>query len=321
MVIEEAIASNRREIKTKVKRRPRLQGFKMLLKSANLFQKLLEKRTRRFVLNPGISMLILSMVVLCAIFAPQIAPHDPNMSKLEQQFIVPAWMPGGSSDHLLGTDYFGRDVLSRLIYGTRVSILVAASAILISACFGTLLGLISGYYGGFADTIIMRITDSMWSIPWLVVAIVIAVSLGASLQNTIFVLAFFGWPMYARQIRAISLVIKERDYVALARVAGASTFRMLSKHFVPNIIPTFLVLATLDVGNIILAEATLSFLGVGVPPPTASWGSMCSEGQGYIATLWWLPLFPGIAIFITVMAANILGDWVRDYLDPKLRQL
>jgi peptide/nickel transport system permease protein len=293
----------------------------MFLKSGNIFQRLFEKRTRRSIINPGISILILIIVVLCALFAPEIAPHAPNKGNLEQQFIVPAWMSGGSGDHLLGTDYFGRDVFSRLIYGARVSILVSASAILISGCFGTLIGLASGYYGGFIDTILMRITDSMWSIPWLVIAIVVAVSLGASMRNTIFVLAFFGWPIYARQIRALSLVIKEHDYVALAKVAGASTLRILTKHFVPNIIPTFLVLATLDVGNIILAEATLSFLGVGVPPPTPSWGSMCSAGQGYIATLWWLPLFPGIAIFITVMAANILGDWVRDYLDPKLRQL
>jgi peptide/nickel transport system permease protein len=167
----------------------------------------------------------------------------------------------------------------------------------------------------------MRIADGMWSMPWLVVAIVIAAALGASLRNTIFILAFFGWPIYARQMRASSLVIKEQDYIALARVAGASTSRMIFKHFLPNIIPTFLVLATLDIGNIIMAEAMLSFLGVGVPPPTASWGSMAADGQGYIATAWWLALFPGLAIFITVMAANIWGDWLRDWLDPQLRQL
>jgi peptide/nickel transport system permease protein len=310
--------------KKKLKSRSSLKDSKLLLgadRFLQIFQMLLEKRTRRFILNPGLSIVIMSIVVFCAVFAPQIAPHDPNKGNLEQQFLVPAWMPGGSSEHLLGTDYFGRDVFSRLLYGARVSITVAASAILISACFGTLLGLISGYSGGVTDTIIMRITDSMWSMPWLVIAIVLAAAFGASLINTIFVLGFFGWPMYARQIRALSLVIKEQDYIALARVAGASAPRMLIKHFVPNIIPTFLVLATLDIGNVILAEATLSFLGLGVPPPTASWGSMSAEGQGYIATLWWLPLFPGLAIFITVMVANILGDWFRDYLDPKLRQL
>ena len=260
-------------------------------------------------------------MVACAIFAPQIAPHDPNTGSLSDQFTAPVWEAGGSTNHLLGTDYFGRDVFSRIIYGARVSILVATCAILLSALFGTLLGLISGYFGGFLDSFIMRLTDGMWSIPWLVVAIVIAVALGASLTNTVFILAFFGWPMYARQVRALSLVIKEQDYIALAKVAGAPAARVIVRHFIPNIVPTFLVLATLDIGNVILAEATLSFLGVGVPPPTASWGSMAAEGQGYLATQWWLALFPGIAILLTVMAANVFGDWLRDYLDPKLRQL
>lgn len=287
----------------------------------DLRQKLTEVRTWRLILNPGVAIMILAVVVACAMFAPQIAPHNPNSGSLMDQFIDPVWSPDGDTDNLLGTDYFGRDVLSRLIYGARVSILVATCAILLSALFGTLLGLIAGYFGRFLDAFIMRLTDGMWSIPWLVVAIVIAVALGASLANTVFILAFFGWPMYARQVRALSLVIKEQDYISLAKVAGAPAPRVIVRHFIPNIVPTFLVLATLDIGNIILAEATLSFLGVGVPPPTASWGAMAAEGQGYLATRWWLALFPGIAILLTVMAANVFGDWLRDYLDPKLRQL
>jgi peptide/nickel transport system permease protein len=282
---------------------------------------LVGRRQARLIVNPGIPILLLGGIVICAVLAPLIAPYDPNAGSLMDQFIPPAWSAGGSPDHLFGTDYFGRDVLSRLIYGARVSMLVAAAAISISALFGTFLGLISGQSGGRLDAMIMRLTDGMWSIPWLVVAIVIAAALGASLLNTVFILAFFGWPMYARQVRAASLVIKQQDYVALAKVAGASRPRMIRRDYIPNIVPLFLVLATLDIGNIILAEATLSFLGVGVPPPTASWGTMAAAGQGYIATKWWLALLPGIAIFVTVMAANVFGDWLRDHLDPKLRQL
>lgn len=293
----------------------------MLLKSVRKGRSLVGSRWARLIPNPGIPIVLLGGILICAIFAPQIAPYDPNTGNLMDQFLPPAWHAGGSPDHLFGTDYFGRDVLSRLIFGARVSILVATSAILISALFGTFLGLISGHSGGTLDAVIMRLTDGMWSIPWLVVAIVMAVALGASLLNTVLILAFFGWPMYSRQVRALSLVIKQQDYVALAKVTGASKPRMIRRHFIPNIVPLFLVLVTLDIGNIILAEATLSFLGVGVPPPTASWGSMAAEGQGYIATKWWLALLPGIAIFITVMAANVFGDWLRDYLDPKLRQL
>lgn len=296
-------------------------GSDMLLKSVRKGRDLVGSRQARLIVNPGIPILLLGGILICAVLAPQIAPHDPNAGSLMDQYMPPAWHVGGSPDHLFGTDYFGRDVLSRLIYGARVSILVAASAIFISALFGTFLGLISGYSGGRLDAMIMRLTDGMWSIPWLVVAIVIAAALGASLLNTVFILAFFGWPMYARQVRASSLVIKQQDYVALAKVAGASGPRMIRRHYIPNIVPLFLVLATLDIGNIILAEATLSFLGVGVPPPTASWGTMAAAGQGLIATKWWLAFLPGIAIFVTVMAANVLGDWLRDYLDPKLRQL
>lgn len=293
----------------------------MILKSVRKGRSIVGSRRAGHILNPGIPIFLLGAILISAVFASKIAPHDPNAGNLLDQFLPPAWQAGGSPDHLLGTDYFGRDVLSRLIYGARVSILVAAAAIFISALFGTFLGLISGYSGGWLDAVLMRLTDGMWSIPWLVVAIVMAVALGASLLNTVIILAFFGWPMYSRQVRALSLVIKQQDYVSLAKVAGASRSRMLRRHFLPNIVPLFLVLATLDIGNIILAEATLSFLGVGVPPPTASWGSMAAEGQGYIATKWWLALLPGIAIFITVMAANVFGDWLRDYLDPKLRQL
>jgi peptide/nickel transport system permease protein len=230
-------------------------------------------------------------------------------------------MEGGSSEFLLGTDYFGRDILSRLIYGARISVIVAVAAIFASAVFGTAIGLLSGYIGGVFDSVIMRAADAMISIPYLVMALVFATALGASLLNVILVIAVFQWPFYAKQIRAEALAIKEQDYVALAKVAGVPTYRILYKHFFFNVIPTLLVLATLHIGEVIMWEAILSFLGVGVPPPTASWGAMVSDGREYIATKWWISAFPGAAILAIVLSANIFGDWIRDHLDPRLRQL
>jgi peptide/nickel transport system permease protein len=230
-------------------------------------------------------------------------------------------MPEGQSQYTLGTDYYGRDVLSRLIYGARVTVIVVFLAILLSGVLGTVLGLIAAYKGGIIDAIIMRITDALISIPFLVPAIVLAAAFGASILNVILVLTIYQWPVYARQMRAEGLAIRESDYVALAKIAGVSSFTMLYKHFFLNVIPTLLVLATFHIGDVIMWEATLSFLGMGVPSPNPSWGLMVSEGKDYLVLRWWLSAIPGVAILFTVLAANILGDWLRDYLDPRLRQL
>ena len=280
-----------------------------------------ENRVGRLLLNPGIPLMLLTLLVISAIFAPWLAPHEALKSDMANQFIPPSWMTGGSSHYLLGTDYFGRDLLSRIIYGARVTAIVAFMAIIFSALLGTVIGLISGYIGGWFDALLMRITDATLSVPYLVIAIVFAAAIGTGMWNVIIILTVFQWPVYARQIRAEALAIRETDYVALARIAGVSHRRMLYKHFFANVIPTLLVLATFHIGDVIMWEATLSFLGLGIPPPTPSWGSMVADGQAYIVTHWWISAFPGIAILLTVLAANIFGDWIRDKLDPKLRQL
>jgi peptide/nickel transport system permease protein len=280
-----------------------------------------EKRVSRLLLNPGIPLFVLGIIVICALFAPWIAPHDPYKGDMYNQFLPPSWMPGGNSHYLLGTDFFGRDILSRIIFGARVTAIVVFMAIIFSTLLGTAIGLISGYVGKMFDAVLMRIADATLSVPYLVIAIVFAAAVGTGMLNVIIILTVFQWPVYARQIRAEALDIRETDYVALAKIAGVSHARMLYKHFFFNVTPTILVLATFHIGDVIMWEATLSFLGLGIPPPMPSWGSMVSDGQAYIVVRWWLCAFPGFAILLTVLAANIFGDWIRDRLDPKLRQL
>ena len=224
-------------------------------------------------------------------------------------------------EHPLGTDYFGRDLLSRLIYGARVSLSVAVIAILVAGSLGALVGLVAGYMGGWFDIILMRVVDSVLAFPLILIAILLAVVAGASYFNIILILALLYWPRYARQIRGEVLSIKEQEYVALAKVAGCSPSRVIIKHIFPNIVPTLLVLSTFQVGQVIIFESFLSFLGVGIPPPTHSWGSRTAEGRNYIGTNWWLSGFPGMAILLTVLSLNLIGDWVRDRLDPRLRQV
>lgn len=269
----------------------------------------------------GIPVLILVALVVVAVFAPWIAPHSPVESDITVRLNPPAWMDGGDPQYLLGTDRFGRDILSRIIFGTRVSLIVSLLAIFFSGSIGTLVGLVSGYYGGWVDALLMRLTDIGLSIPMLLIAILLAVVLGPSFQNVVIVISLLLWPRYARQIRGETLSIKEQDFIATARVSGCSDWRIMWVHIFPNVMPTLLVLATLQVGFVILLEASLSFLGVGVPPPQPSWGSIVAEGRQYIATQWWISVLPGIAIVLTVLALNTFGDWVRDRLDPKLRQI
>ncbi len=265
--------------------------------------------------------MILGALVVAAVFAAVLAPHDPVAADITQKLIPPMWMEGGTSEHVLGTDRFGRDVLSRIIYGSRISLIVSLVAIGVAGTVGTLLGLVSGYRGGLTDTILMRLTDIGLSLPTILIAVVLVAVSEPSFQNVILVIALLLWPRFARQMRGETLAIKEHDFVALAVVAGRSSAWIIRRHIFPNVVPTLLVISTLQVGYVILLEGTLSFLGVGVPPPNPAWGLMIADGRGFLATAWWISLFPGLAMLLTVLAVNLMGDWLRDHLDPKLRQL
>jgi peptide/nickel transport system permease protein len=270
---------------------------------------------------PWFPTVVLGVLVLTAIFAPYLAQHSPTAGDITAKLIPPMWMERGSSEHPLGTDRFGRDVLSRIIHGSRISLLVSLIAIGVAGTFGTLLGLISGYRGGLTDTLLMRLTDVALSLPTILIAVVLVAVSEPSFRNVILVIALLLWPRFARQIRGETLGIKEQDFVALAVVAGRSSAWIISRHVFPNVLPTLLVISTLQVGYVILLEGTLSFLGVGVPPPNPAWGLMIADGRGFLATAWWITLFPGAAMLLTVLAVNLMGDWLRDHLDPKLRQL
>jgi len=267
---------------------------------------------------PGI---VLAALVFTAVFAPYLAPHSPTDGDITQKSIPPVWMERGDREHPLGTDRFGRDVLSRIIWGSRISLLVSLVAIGVAGTFGTLLGLISGYRGGLPDTVLMRLTDIGLSLPTILIAVVLVAVSEPSFRNVVLVIALLLWPRFARQIRGETLAIKEHDFVALAVVAGRSSAWIIRRHIFPNVVPTLLVISTLQVGYVILLEGTLSFLGVGVPPPNPAWGLMIADGRGFLATAWWISLFPGLAMLLTILAVNLMGDWLRDHLDPKLRQL
>ena len=270
---------------------------------------------------PWFPLTILGALVVAAVFAAFLAPQSPTEGDITAKLIPPVWMERGTAEHPLGTDRFGRDVLSRIIYGSRISLLVSLMAIVVSGTLGTLVGLISGYRGGVTDAILMRVTDIALSLPTILIAVVLVAVSEPSFRNVILVIALLLWPRFARQIRGETLGIKEQDFVALAVVAGRSSAWIIARHILPNVTPTLLVISTLQVGYVILLEGTLSFLGVGVPPPNPAWGLMIADGRGFIATAWWITLFPGLAMLLTVLAVNLMGDWLRDHLDPRLRQL
>ncbi len=276
---------------------------------------------RRLGLVPGIPLLLLLTIIVAGAFASLIAPHDPTDQNLRASNLPPAWLAEGTTDHLLGTDLFGRDQLSRIIHGARVSLIVSLTAIGIGGAGGTLLGLISGYLGGKVDVVLMRIVDILLAFPILLLAIVLASVLGASFTNVIIAVSLLLWPRFGRLVRAEVLSIRESDFVDYAQITGTSTPRVLAKHLFPNVIATLLVLTTWEVGSVILLESTLSFLGAGIPPPNPSWGGMVLDGRGLLATAWWLSFFPGLAILLTVLSLNLLGDWLRDWLDPKMRRV
>jgi peptide/nickel transport system permease protein len=265
--------------------------------------------------------ILVFLLVIPALFAPWIAPHDAFMGSLSDRLMPPAWQAGGSMEHILGTDKLGRDMLSRIIYGARVSLMVSLIAIFVGGIIGTVLGLISGYYGGRTDSVIMRLVDISLSLPTILLALVLVAAVGPSFGTVITVLIVLLWARYARLVRGETLAIKELDFIARARVAGASATRIMVKYIFPNVVNSLIVLATLQVGYVILLESSLSFLGAGLPRAEPAWGVMVSDGRELIVTAWWVSMFPGIAIMLTVLSLNLLGDWLRDHLDPKLRNL
>ena len=324
---------------------------------------------------PLLPTVILTILLVTAIFANFIAPHSPTRGELRDSLSPPVWMgtsvaetrtvvegraldfvtqislveaqqeidegkarvagggelvpgveleflrPGGSWTYILGTDLQGRDVLSRVIHGTRPSLIVSIVAIIVAGSIGTTIGLIAGFRGGLTDAILMRITDIVLSMPLILIAVVVAAITQPALENIIVIIGLLLWPRFARQVRGEALALKQQDFIARSVVAGSSGLRISIKHILPNIVPSLLVISTLQVGYVILLEGSLSFLGVGVPPPQPAWGLMIAEGRGLLQTAWWTALFPGIAMALTVLAVNLFGDWLRDKLDPRLRQI
>ena len=271
---------------------------------------------------PVIPIAILGIIAFVAVFANQLAPHNPEVGALTARFKPPFWLKGGTTEYLLGTDQLGRDVLSRLIFGARVSMVVGFTAVIFSGLVGTTLGILSGYLGGWVDQVVMRLTDTWLALPALTFAIFLAAIVGPSMWNIVLILGITYWTRYARVTRGEVLSLKEREFVRLAIVAGCSKLTIMWRHILPNILNTAIVLGTLELGVVIIAEATLSFLGVGVPPPEPAWGLMLSDGkQGLMVGYWWLTVFPGTCIVLMVLSANLLGDWLRIKLDPQLRQL
>ncbi len=280
------------------------------------------KRLNRFRKNfPIIPVLIVSSLAIIGIIGPYIAPHSPIAGSLKNSLRPPFWVEGGSKEFPLGTDKMGRDIFSRMLAGARTSLLVSVIAIFFAGFVGTSLGLISGYMGSWLDGAIMRLTDIALSLPLILLALMLAYVLGPGFWNVVLVLILVLWARYARQIRAEVLSIKSMDFVALAKISGCSPARIMIRHIFPNVAPTLLVLITLQVGWVILLEASLSFLGVGLAPPEPAWGLMVADGRDYIASAWWISMFPGLAIVITVLGFNFLGDWLRDRFDPKMQQL
>ena len=271
---------------------------------------------------PWIPTIIISVIALAAIFADVLAPYNPEIGVLGDRFRPPAWQAGGSQAHLLGTDHVGRDVLSRLIFGARVSMVVGFTAVIVAGLIGTTLGILSGYLGGWVDQVIMRITDTWLALPALTFAIFLAAVVGPSMWNIVIILAAVYWTRYARVIRGEVLSLRERDFVRLAIVAGCSKKTIMRRHILPNVVNSAIVLGTLMLGVVIVTEAALSFLGVGVPPPKPAWGLMLADGKkGLMAGYWWLTVLPGLCIMFMVLSANLIGDWLRVKLDPQLRQL
>jgi peptide/nickel transport system permease protein len=270
---------------------------------------------------PWIPLTILALVLIAALGGETLAPHDPNGLNLGAAFKPPFWQEGGTTEYLLGTDNLGRDVLSRIIAGARVSAIVALYAIVFSGAIGTMLGIIAGYFGGITDMIIVRIAEIKMAIPGLALALIFAATMDPGLSTVIIVIVLTYWTWYCRIIRSEVLSLRERDYVSFAKVAGCGPVTIFFRHLLPNIFNTLVVLMTLQVGQVIIFEASLSFLGLGIQAPETSWGLMLADARQYITYAWWGITMPGIAIMLTCLSSNLTGDWLRDLLDPKRRQL
>jgi peptide/nickel transport system permease protein len=262
----------------------------------------------------------LLLLLFVSVFAPLVAPHDPTTQNLSLRLTPPVWQETGLKEYLLGTDPLGRDVLSRLIYGSRVSLIVGVAVIALSCAFGTVVGLIAGYFGGRVDNLLMRIVDLQTAFPGLLVALAIITMIGPSVVNIIIVLSINGWMVFARMIRGTTLALRSSLFVDAARCIGAGDRRIIFRHLLPNLASPLITLATLELARIILAEAVLSFVGMGIQPPASSWGLMINEGHAYITMAWWLVTFPGIAIALTVLAVNLLATWLRAVTDPMQSQ-
>jgi peptide/nickel transport system permease protein len=270
---------------------------------------------------PVIPLGIIALFVLVAILAPLLSPADPHEQSLRNRFKPPVWEEDGSWKYALGTDRLGRDMLSRIIWGSRVSLAAGVLAVLLASAFGASVGLVAGYYGGRVDAALMRMTDATMSFPVILLALILAVTVGPSFTNVVVAISVILWARYARVIRGQVLTLMQLDFIAQARIAGAGAWRIITRHLFPNTLNTLVVLLTLQIGYVIILEASLSFLGAGIPPPTPAWGSMIAEGREFVTSAWWVSMFPGLAILLVVLAFNLLGDWLRDTFDPKLRQL
>lgn len=266
---------------------------------------------------PYLGFTCLALFFFAVIFADVISPYDPYEGDLINITLPPFWQDGGTTAHLLGTDMLGRDVLSRLIHGSRISFLISVGCISFYGSIGIILGLISGFFGGRTDMAIMRLTDFWMSLPGIIVLFMLASVYGPSAKTLIITFGIMGWPNYARIVRGECLSLRERDFVRLARVAGCGNLRIMFSHIFPNIMNTIIIVATIDVGGIIVLTATMSFLGLGTQPPSCDWGLMLAEGRQYITYAWWLVTFPGVAIVVAVLGFNLTGDWIRKILDPK----
>jgi peptide/nickel transport system permease protein len=263
--------------------------------------------------------IVFLLIVASALLAPVISPHDPLTVDIRHRMVPPAWMEGGTPEHLLGTDQIGRDLLSRVIWGGRVSLLVGVTAVLLSATIGVLFGLAAGYFAGQVDWSIMTFINVMLTFPFVLLALAVIAVLGPSVPNMIMVLGATGWPVYARVIRAETFALRERDFVTAARALGMSHLRIIFGQILPNLISPIVVVATLQIAQVIILESFLSFLGLGVQPPTPAWGNMLGEGRVYMLNSWWIAAFPGLAIFITTLVINLMGNGLRDWLDPHMK--
>lgn len=280
-------------------------------------------RWGRFLRDPSavVGAAIVGVLVVAAVAAPLLAPYNPTVTDLRLRNTPPAWLAGGSVAHLLGTDPVGRDLLSRVIYGARVSLSISLSVTLLAAALGTTLGLLAGYYGKLLDEVLMRVADLFLAFPFILLAITIISVLGAGFVNLIIVLVITGWVQYARLVRGQVLAVARTPYVEAAQVAGARAGRILLRHILPNVLASVIVLATLQVAFVLLTESALNFLGLGVNPSTPTWGAMVNDGRLYIYNAWWVITFPGLAIMLAVLGINLVGDWLRDALDPTLQRV